>query len=209
MTYNTNVPNSAQSPALFPAQGSANFTRLKTLISANHKFNDTAAVDDGQHQNVQMLPIAVPGAPGQPFGQLFANDTLTGKQLCYKDSVNNLYQITPTMPIYAAVKFNGLAASPITGADIKFSYNVTNVTWGTPGEYIITFTNSLPSRDYVVFVTVQPGTNGTFGFGQSRSGTYNQAFDSTFTIVETFQFTVLPPFTLAQFQTVQVVVMGG
>ncbi len=65
MSYNPSVPLSTQSPGLFPAQGQANFGRLKTIISGDHVFNDSVAADDGVHNQCTFTattddPVSVP-----------------------------------------------------------------------------------------------------------------------------------------------------
>lgn len=62
MSYNTGVPNAAASPGLFPVQSNTNFDRLKTIINAEHVFNDTAAADDGVHKQVSLVTRSTPGA---------------------------------------------------------------------------------------------------------------------------------------------------
>jgi hypothetical protein len=89
MAYDTGIPNASQSPALFPAQAQDNFTRLKTLLGANHKFNDSAAADDGYHQDIKMMPIAVPGNDAT-VGQAFVNTALATNQLSWKDGSNTV-----------------------------------------------------------------------------------------------------------------------
>jgi hypothetical protein len=146
MTYQTNIPNSGQSPGLFPAQANANFTRLKTIVGANHKFNDTAATDDGYHQDIKILPIAVPGTDAT-IGQLFANTAISSFPLSYVDGLNNLYQITPTLPVRAAVNFS---VTPVTFAiTINYSQNVASVVRTSNGLYTITFTIAMPSNFYI------------------------------------------------------------
>ncbi len=202
MTYQTNVPNAGQSPGLFPAQANDNFTRIKTIVGANHKFNDSAAADDGYHQNIKILPIGVPGNDGS-VGQAFVNTSDATNQLFYKDGLNRVFQMTPTLPVYAAVKFVGTAASPITGANILYGFNVSSIDWTVAGQYNIRFNVNLPSRNYIVLGMIQSASQ--TGIVRSFSGTYNQAFDTTFTIVQTFNLSN----SLATFQTVQVLVLGG
>lgn len=62
MTFDANVPNGGQSPGLFPAQANTNFSRLKTIINADHVFNDTAQDTDGVHNQVTIIDRAIPTA---------------------------------------------------------------------------------------------------------------------------------------------------
>lgn len=138
MTYNTGIPNSAQSPGLFPSQGSANFTRLKTIMGANHKFNDSAATDDGYHQNIQMLPISVPGSDNT-IGQCFANSADSTGPLTYVDQANNQYQITPCLPMRAWAIFDS-SGNILNSGNAKF--NVTSIIVQGTGIYKINFTTA-------------------------------------------------------------------
>lgn len=60
MTYDPNTPNPAQSPGLFPSGNNVNFARLKTIINAEHVFNDTTQVTDGVHRQCTMIARAMP-----------------------------------------------------------------------------------------------------------------------------------------------------
>lgn len=144
MPYQTNIPNASQSPGLFPSQGNENFTRLKTIIGANHKFNDSAAADDGYHQNIKMLPIAVPSADAT-VGQAFANTADATGPLTYIDQANNRYQITPCLPMRAWVIFDG-SGNILNSGNAKF--NVTNIIVQGTGIYKINFTTAFPSIYY-------------------------------------------------------------
>jgi len=64
MTFDPNIPNAGQSPGLFPPQNNQNFARLKTIINADHVFNDTTQATDGYHRQATMIaraqPVALP-----------------------------------------------------------------------------------------------------------------------------------------------------
>lgn len=66
MTFDPNVPNASQSPGLFPTQNNTNYARLKTIINADHVFNDTAQSTDGVHRQCTMIARAQP--VGLPTG---------------------------------------------------------------------------------------------------------------------------------------------
>jgi hypothetical protein len=169
MAYQTSVPNTAQSPGLFPTQGADNFTRLKTIIGANHKFNDSAATDDGYHQIIKSLPVAAGSVPNDAtVGQSFVNSADATNQLWHKDALNRLFQVTPTIPTYAAVNFtyNGSAVT------INFNFNIQSVTRDSQGLYTIRFTTAMPSANYIVTgtamgaslpLTVSVAPNATYG----------------------------------------------
>lgn len=185
MAYDTSVPNSGQSPSLFPAQAQDNFSRLKTLLGANHKFNDSAATDDGYHQDVKMLPIARTDIPNDgTIGQAFADSSLTNNELAYKDSANNVYQLTPTLPIRASVNFDGSLSGTITP---RYSYNihsVSKVVKLATGLWQIFFQDAMPSINYVVTGMVQrSGTTEQCTF-QMLGGAYSDAFNTAWVKIE-------------------------
>lgn len=160
MPYQRNVPNAGQSPGLFPSQGNDNFTRLKTIVGANHKFNDSAATDDGYHQIIKCLPVAPGDVPNDAtVGQAFVSTADSTNQLWHKDSLNRLFQITPAIPTYAAVNFEGGGG----GTTIRYQQNVSSVTRVSEGVYIVNYTVNLPSINYVVVATaMRSNTNGMF-----------------------------------------------
>src|SRR3569623_1017030 len=96
MTFNPSVPNAAQSPGLFPPQNSTNFTRLKTLINADHVFNDTAQTTDGVHRQCTMIARAMPvGLPVGTNSILYSwLDTLGRTQLRFYNGATDV-QLTP------------------------------------------------------------------------------------------------------------------
>jgi len=90
MTFDPNIPNAGQSPALFPPQNATNYTRLKAIINADHVFNDTAADNDGIHRRVTLVnqanPVSVPtGANSIVYGKTAAD---TVNELWFYDNVS-------------------------------------------------------------------------------------------------------------------------
>jgi hypothetical protein len=144
MTYNANIPLSSDSPSLFPVQSQSNFNRLQTLISADHKFNLTAAADDGYHNLVHLTEQAPTGVLAA-VGRLYAKTSASRVHLHYMDDQAQEYQITPTMPIRAAVNFDGSG-----GAVIRSQFNVSSVVHDFLGKYTITFTTPMPDNNYIV-----------------------------------------------------------
>lgn len=109
MTFDPNIPNAGQSPGLFPPQNNQNFARIKTIINADHVFNDTAQSTDGFHRQCTMIVRAQPG--GLPVG---ANSILYSwldgagqTQLRFYNGATD-YQLTPQ--IAAPTKVTGSVA---------------------------------------------------------------------------------------------------
>ncbi len=96
MTFDPNVPNAGQSPGLFPPQNNTNFARLKTIINADHVFNDTAQTTDGVHRQCTMIARAQPvGLPTGTNAILYSwIDANGASQLRYYNGATDT-QITP------------------------------------------------------------------------------------------------------------------
>lgn len=95
MTFDPNQPNPGQSPALFPAGALVNFTRLKTIINADHIFNDTAAANDGIHRQVTLANRENPTPPlvAGANTMVFSKSTVGVSDLWFCNNVVN-YQIS-------------------------------------------------------------------------------------------------------------------
>lgn len=101
MTFDPNVPNASQSPGVFPAQNNTNFARLKTIINADHVFNDTAQTTDGVHRQVTMIARASPvGLPTGTNAILYAwVDSQSRTQLRFYNGAVDI-QLTPPDELY-------------------------------------------------------------------------------------------------------------
>lgn len=110
MTFNNLIPQAADSPGIFPAQSQVNFTRLKTIIDADHQFNDTAATNDGYHNLIHMIPQAPTGALAG-IGRLYPKISSGVVQLFYMDDSGTEYQITPQY-ITSPIRITGTGVLP-------------------------------------------------------------------------------------------------
>lgn len=99
MTFSTNVPDANDSPGIFPTENQTNYLRLQTIISADHRFNNTAQNNDGFHEKVSFIsvPTFPPSIPAGANGLLYTSDNLAAgqHQLYYRNSVAN-WLLTPT-----------------------------------------------------------------------------------------------------------------
>ena len=125
MTYNPNVPNASETPSLFPAQGSANFTRLRKIINNDHIFNDVAPVpvgglptNDGRHRQVTLKnrnrPTQIPTGTNSILYSSSGNAPETGQanQLFYWDGTD-YSQLTP-VGIVIPLAITGKSAAAIS-----------------------------------------------------------------------------------------------
>lgn len=162
MTFSATVPLSSDSPAIFPAQNQTNMSRLKTIMSADHQFNNTATANDGYH-NLVHLTVQAPSLSLPNTGRMYVKSTGGLIQLFYMDDAGREYQVTPG--VIAAVNFNGLGGIGLAQT-IRSAYNVTSVSRESTTNYGITFGPSLPpNANYIVSVTGMSSTNNTITAG--------------------------------------------
>ncbi len=155
MTFDPAVPLATESPAVFPAQNQTNMTVLNTNIARDHQFNNTPnatpPTDNTGYHNLIHMTIQAPSLSLASTGRLYVKTASGLVNLFYMDDAATAYQITPTMPIRAAVNFAG---SAVNGAQVlRSSYNVTSVTRTGLGSYTVTFTTAMPNADYIVQVS--------------------------------------------------------
>lgn len=185
MSFNAAVPLNSDSPAIFPAQNQTNMARLQTIISSDHQFNLTAASDDGYHNIIRMTQ-QLPSGPVVGFGRSYAKTSNGVIHQFYMDNTGADYQITPTIPIRAAVNFNGNVAAPTMRSQV----NVTSVVRpaGFPvGTYRVNFTTAMPNANYFVHVTGMRPTTGSYPTPCVRGDTvYSNSMSANFVIVSFF-----------------------
>lgn len=180
MTFNATIPNPSQSPGVFPAQNATNFARLKTIISGDHVFNDTAAANDGIHKQITLVnrtdPASIPvGGNGIQYTK---NNGLSQPQEFFYNGITKL----PVSPIKAFVNFNGTPGTP----SIRGQYNVTGVSKTSTGLYRVTYTTAFASTgDYTVLVTTMDPSGTTIG-NVALHNAFGTAATSSFVDVETF-----------------------
>jgi hypothetical protein len=101
MTFDPNYPNAAQSPALFPTQNNTNNTRLKTIINADHVFNDSAQTTDGVHRQTTFISRAHPAVLLAGTNAILYSfvDAQARSQLWFYNGVADV-QLTPPEELY-------------------------------------------------------------------------------------------------------------
>lgn len=162
MTFDPNTPNAGQSPGLFPAQSNTNFARLKTIINAEHVFNDTTSATDGVHRQMTTVNRADPVTLIPGTNAILYTKTSGGASQLFFYNGANIQQITPFAQIIKAmVNFNGIPGSPV----IRSQTNVTTVTKNGTGDYTITFGTPIANDNYVVQITGMRNSSGTGSFG--------------------------------------------
>lgn len=127
MSYNQAIPNASQSPGLFPPQSVANFTRLKTIINADHVFNNAAQATDGLHRQTTLINRAQPGAlpagaSSIAYSWLDANNQA---QLRFYNGVQD-FQLTPILDEFP-IRVVGMAS--LAPATTAVAYADPGFTW--------------------------------------------------------------------------------
>ena len=142
-TFQTDCPNTNQSPGLFPAQANGNWLVLQDEINRDHVFNDTpnaipSTDNSGTHRQVTLTdrldPVALPAGTN---GIIYLKD---GKVSYFNGT--SLFQLAP---VRASVIFNG--AGVIQGTAFNATVGV------AANVYTVTFTVPLPSINCQFFIT--------------------------------------------------------
>lgn len=147
MNFSASVPLNSDSPGIFPAQNQTNMARLQTIISADHQFNLAATANDGYHNLIHMTLQAPSGALAST-GRSYVKNSAGRVHEFYMDNTGAEYQITPTMPIRAAVNFT-VGAGPGFAITINSQYNVSGVVRDSVGAYTVSFTTAMPNVNYI------------------------------------------------------------
>ena len=181
MSFNAAVPLNADSPAIFPAQNQTNMARLQTLLGADHQFNLAAAGNDGYHNLVHLTQQAPSGVLAAT-GRAYAKSSAGRIHQFYMDDTGADYQITPTLPIRAAVNFSGLGST-----SIRSQFNVSAVDYVATGVYKVNFTTAMPNANYIVQATGMRNGSGNFVSGCIKAdNTYGNSVTTTFVILNFF-----------------------
>lgn len=158
MTFDATKPASNESPSDAPSQIQTNWSRLQTLIGADHQFNAGAATNDGYHKVVRWTTQGSSPSYINGTGQSFVKNasvtvnavTQTAGHLFHRTSDGTTTREAPlsVLPVRASVSF--VSRTSLGNCTLNSAYNVTSVAWTSKGRYTITFTNNMPSTYYLV-----------------------------------------------------------
>lgn len=131
MTFDPSVPTTSQSPGLFPAQNNTNFTRLKTIINADHVFNDTVQSTDGIHRQMTLVSRAVPvSLPSGSNSMLYSwVDSLSRSQLRFYNGVTDV-QLTPPQELFP---IRVVSSTSLTNGSTATAYADPGFRWAGTG----------------------------------------------------------------------------
>lgn len=166
MSFDASIPQSGQSPSLFPAQNQTNMSRLKTIISANHQFNDAVDASDGKHNFCQFPEQASdPSTAANEFA-LYAKEAQSVSQLVARRENNgSLLNITAG----SATNTTAQAAAGYTciPGGLLLQWGVTgNI--GAGATSVINFNTNFSAAAYNV-ITTQSGTSSSDANGNVSS----------------------------------------
>lgn len=169
MTFDPSIPNPSQSPGLFPTQNATNYARLKTIINADHLFNDTAQSTDGFHRQMTMIDRAIPVAPlptganGILYSYLDANSQ---SQMAFFNGTTN-YTLTPNDSAPAVTK--GIVTALASNTPSGTIYTIPTNTFIT---VFVNYTNANPTMQalYKYYLYYNSGATFTNGGEIKNSG---------------------------------------
>jgi hypothetical protein len=183
MTFSAAVPLNSDSPSVFPAQNQTNMARLQTLVGADHQFNLSAAANDGYHNLVHLIP-QTPSGTLSGIGRFYSQSSGGNVNQFYMDDSGIPYQITPTLPIRAAVNFDG--RGPNGPQNIRSQYNVSSVVRTGSGSYTVNFSRAMPNTNYIAQITgmrnISDGSIGTI----SGTDAYTTSVTTGYLLIQFF-----------------------
>lgn len=198
MTWDATKPANNESPALAPQQIRTNWSRLQSIITADHLFSTTSNASEGFHKLTRWVNQAGTLGDGNPApvagtGQYYTKTVTTtgvmgstagdGEHMMFQRGTGggSLQEACLTAcPVRAAVNFLGRSSNGT--CTINWAFNVSSVTRTNEGFYTATFTVNMPSIYYVpVFIAGRTGSAAVNS--QIQSGAYADAFG-----VGTFKF---------------------
>lgn len=168
MSFNTIVPNGAQSPGIFPAQNNANFTRLQKIISGDHQFNNSVAANDGCHKQATYI--------NKPTDQLPVTSLPTGTNLM--SFAKTTFDTVPDLWLF-------------DGTNTQYQY-----TWRTLTGTVSMTTSpvqivEIPQNCFGTIIMIRPTTlNVVYGYFVSNT-TLNNTFNSAFYVTSVITPSIL------------------
>lgn len=150
MTYNPNIPQSADRPSDSQAQLLANFTQLNTIFDAEHvTFN--ATTDNGEHKKITMnAPLGADPGLADPKASVYTKTVAGDSELFYEKYDNvataNLVQQMTNLTVTNGVRHGGTQYTWLSPWGMRFTSGVTAAFSGTSTDnYITAFTTVIYS----------------------------------------------------------------
>lgn len=200
--FNPIVPLSTESPGVFPAQNNGNFTRLKTLISGDHIFNDSDAANDGTHKQVTTTFRADPTSlPMDTNGMIFNKlDTVSNASQLYWYDGTNIEQMTGQTKVLTGKATVAADTSLVIFANPGYTYMA--IAWGaevsTSEKYTLRLMMKQPTTNVKVIVEASGSAsdmakNVSFNFGPGSDLRIKNNNTSSMDLIWTLNITRLAP----------------
>lgn len=157
MSFDATKPASNESPASFPAQAQTNWSRLETIISANHIFNAGAdPATDGKHKFVVMPDQASAPTTAANEVALYSKAVSTVSQLFLRrEGAGNEMQLTSKDVADAtAQQANGYSCLP---GGLLIQWGTYTAPAGVSGN--LSFPTPFAAAPYSVVCTINRGTS--------------------------------------------------
>lgn len=154
MTFDATKPDASQSPSLAPAQIQTNWSRVKTLVDADHQFNDTAATNDGFHNQVSFLNNNITSLPATKNAVMYSKNGDLGTGTNRDEVYSRNASLECPFALRAFVMFDGRATNG--ACTLNSAFNVSGVSRTAEGLYTVTFSALLTDK-FVVSCVAQSG----------------------------------------------------
>lgn len=191
MTWNANKPANNESPALAPQQIRTNWSRLQSIITADHLFSTTSDASEGFHKLTRWVNQAGTLGDGNPApvpgtGQFYTKTVTTtgvmastagdGEHMMFQRGTGggSLQEACLTAcPVRAAVNFVGRTTNGT--CTINWAFNVSSVDRTAQGKYTVNFSVNMPSIYYVPQV-IAGRTGSDNAINPQMQGAYADSF---------------------------------
>jgi len=152
--WNTTFPDGSKSVKSNKTIGQQNTTYTKTTLNVDHQWH-VGTDEDGHHKFAQMAGYETGGTPDDPT-------LATGMDLVYFAKLKTAAEAVAQQDVqpFARVSTNimqllgirAMALFDVSGgvATLKYGHNIASVAWQATGRFLITYTNALPSINYLV-----------------------------------------------------------
>lgn len=154
VTWNTTAPDGSKSVAANNTILQQNTTYTETVQNYDHYWN-IGTDEDGHHKYVQTVGYASGGTPTDPtiatgMDAVYYAKLKTASEATAQQDVQPYYknagQVMQILAMRACVCFD-VSSGSVT---VKYKHNITSVSRTAQGRFTVTFTNAMPSVNYLV-----------------------------------------------------------
>lgn len=160
-TYDKTKPDVDESPFVAPGQLQDNFSVIKTTVEQDHQWDDTPVADSGKHDKSTYTEQDDPPTTISNETAIYAiEDPESAKAQLYmrrESSTGDLSVPDKDLSIFGVAAAGLFQGTAVTGAATKLGKSNVNMTANRDGKglYTCTFTNAMPTANYMVAVSIQ------------------------------------------------------